>query len=123
MFRPIGLTGGAALALLAAGFAAGPIDQGAKDVLVTIALITLTTVPFWFLAGLLRSRLARGGVAQLLLDVRETASLEEAQDGLRRALNDPGVMLAAWVEERHGYVDPNGRAFEVRVTTSLASRR
>jgi PAS domain S-box-containing protein len=127
VFRPIGLTGGAALAFLAAGFAAGPIDQGVKDVLVTIALIALVTVPFWFLAGLLRSRLARGGVAQLLLDVRETASLEEAQDGLRRALNDHGVMLAAWVEERHGYVDPDGRAFEVptddveRIATMIAS--
>jgi PAS domain S-box-containing protein len=127
VFRPIGLTGAAALAFLAAGFAAGPIDQGIKDVLVTIALIALTTVPFWFLAGLLRSRLARGGVAQLLLDVRETASLEEAQDGLRRALNDHGVMLAAWVEERHGYVDPDGRAFAVpsndveRIATMIAS--
>jgi PAS domain S-box-containing protein len=127
VFRPIGLTGGAALAFLAAGFAAGPVSQDVKDVLVTIALIALTTVPFWFLAGLLRSRLARGGVAQLLLDVRETASLEEAQDGLRRALNDHGVMLAAWVEERHGYVDPDGRAFEVptddveRIATMIAS--
>jgi PAS domain S-box-containing protein len=127
VFRPIGLTGAAALAFLAAGFAAGPIDQGVKDVLVTIALIALTTVPFWFLAGLLQSRLARGGVAQLLLDVRETASLEEAQDGLRRALNDPGVMLAAWVDERHGYVDPTGKGFVVpaddvdRLATMIAS--
>jgi PAS domain S-box-containing protein len=127
VFRPIGLTGGMSLTFLAAGFAVGPIDQGVKNVLVTIALITLASVPFWFLAGLLRSRLARGGVAQLLLDVRETASLEEAQDGLRRALNDPGVLLAAWVEERHGYVDPDGRAFEVpkddvdRVATLVAS--
>jgi PAS domain S-box-containing protein len=127
VFRPIGLTGGASLAFLAVGFAVGPLAQGVKNVLVTIALIALTTIPFWFLAGLLRSRLARGGVAQLLLDVRETASLEEAQDGLRRALNDPGVMLAAWVEERHGYVDPGGRAFEVptddveRIATMVGS--
>src|SRR5436190_18797770 len=127
VFRPIGLTGAAALALLAAGFAAGPIDQGVKDVLVTISLIALTTVPFWFLAGLLRSRLARGGVAQLLLDVRETASLEEAQEGLRRALNDPDVRLAVWVEERQGYVDPDGKAFEVpegdvdRIATRIVS--
>ena len=127
VLRPIGLTGATSLTFLGAGFAAGPIDQDVKNVLVTIALVTLASVPFWFLAGLLRSRLARGGVAQLLLDVRETASLEEAQDGLRRALNDAGVMLAAWVEERHGYVDPDGRAFEVptddveRIATMVAS--
>ncbi len=127
MLRPIGVAGGTALAFLAASFAAGPINRSVKDVLATIALITLTSVPFWFLAGLLRTRLARGGVAQLLLDVRETASLEEAQDGLRRALNDAGLMLAAWVEERHGYVDPAGKAFEVpsddleRIATMIAS--
>jgi PAS domain S-box-containing protein len=127
VLRPIGLSGATSLFFLGAGFAAGPIDQGVKNVLVTIALIALASVPFWFLAGLLRSRLARGGVAQLLLDVRETASLEEAQDGLRRALNDAGVMLAAWVEERHGYVDPDGKAFELptddveRIATMVAS--
>ncbi|MEP6812126.1 MAG: PAS domain S-box protein [Actinomycetota bacterium] len=127
MFRSIGLTGAAALTFLSAGFAAGPFNQSVKNVLVSIALFSLASVPFWFLAGLLRSRLARGGVAQLLLDVRETASLEEAQDGLRRALNDAGVLLAAWVDERHGYVDPDGRAFEVpsdevdRVATMVAS--
>ena len=125
--RPIGWTGGAALSLMTAAFAVDPISRGAKDALVSIALITLATVPVWFLAGLLQSRLARGGVAQLLLDVRETASLEEAQDGLRRALNDPNVCLAAWVEERHGYVDPDGRPFEVpeedvtRIATRIAS--
>src|SRR5204863_3298334 len=68
-----------------------------------------------------------GGVAQLLLDVRETASLEEAQEGLRRALNDPDVRLAVWVEERQGYVDPDGKAFEVpegdvdRIATRIVS--
>jgi PAS domain S-box-containing protein len=126
-FRPIGVTGGITLSLLVASFAAGPIDSGVKDALVSVALIGLATVPLWFLAGLLQGRLARGGVAQLLLDVRETASLEEAQEGLRRALNDPGVRLAAWVEERRGYVDADGRAFEVpeedvdRIATRIVS--
>jgi PAS domain S-box-containing protein len=127
ILRPIVLVGGIAIFLLVVGFAAGsiydPVQQGAA----VVALVLLATVPFWFLAGLLRGRLARGGVAQLLLDVRETASLEEAQDGLRRALNDPGVRLATWVEERRGYVDSDGRAFAVpeddaeRVSTFVAS--
>ncbi len=126
-FRPIGVTGGVTLSLLVASFAAEPIDTGVKDALISISLIALATVPLWFLAGLLQSRLARGGVAQLLLDVRETASLEEAQEGLRRALNDPHVRLAAWVEERQGYVDPDGKTFEVpegdvdRIATRIVS--
>jgi PAS domain S-box-containing protein len=126
-FRPIGVAGGVTLSLLVASFAAGPIDTRVKDALISMSLILLATVPFWFLAGLLQSRLARGGVAQLLLEVRETASLEEAQEGLRRALNDPNVRLAVWVEERQGYVDPDGKAFEVpegdveRVATRIVS--
>src|SRR5205814_426257 len=52
MLRPIGVAGGTALTFLAASFAAGPVDRTVKDVLATIALIALATVPFWFLASL-----------------------------------------------------------------------
>jgi PAS domain S-box-containing protein len=127
--RPIVMAGGAAIALLLLAFAVGPFYDTAQEALASIALLVLATVPFWFLIGLLRSRLAVGGVAQLLADVRETASVEEAQEGLRRALNDPGVCLATWVEERRGYVDPHGRAFAVpendadRVSTLVAGER
>ena len=127
-FRPIGLTGGAALAFLAAGFAAGPIDQGVKNVLVTIALIALAT------RSVLVPRRACSGAASHAAASRSSCSTcarppasRRRRTALRRALNDPGVMLAAWVEERHGYVDPDGRAFEVptddvdRIATMIAS--
>jgi PAS domain S-box-containing protein len=126
VMRPVGVAGGGPLALLVVAFAAAPFSSTVSDGLTTVALLVLITVPFWFLAGLLRGRLARAGVAQLLLDVRETASLEEAQDGLRRALNDPGVRLAAWVDERRDYVDTEGRRFDIpegdleRVATMVA---
>jgi PAS domain S-box-containing protein len=124
--RPIGIAGGAALLLILIGFAASPFSDRVSRAFTVAALLLLITVPFWFVVGLLRSRLARGGVAQLLLDVRETATLEATEDALRRALNDPGVRLAAWVAERRGYVDRDGRTFELpeadvdRVTTAVS---
>ena len=115
VLRPIGVAGGIPLLLLALGFVSGTFNSSLQNGFVVAGLIALIALPFWFLAGLLQSRLARGGVAQLLLDVRETATLGDAEAALRRALNDPGVRLAAWVAGRRGYVDSDGRPFEVPV--------
>ena len=69
----------------------------------------LLTVPAAFLAGLLRSRLARGGLADLF---RELGGLrgERLQSGLAKSLGDPGLVLA--YRERGGdrYVDVHGVA-------------
>ena len=49
--------------------------------------------PLAFLAGLLRSRLARGGLADLLRGLG-TMSAADMEPALRRALGDPGLVLA-----------------------------
>jgi PAS domain S-box-containing protein len=127
VLRPVGIAGGIPLFLLALGFAAGTVSDSTQTAFVVAGLIALIALPFWFLAGLLQSRLARAGVTRLLLEVRETASLADAQESLRRALNDPGVRLAAWVEPRRGYIDVEGRPFDVpeddvdRVSTVAAA--
>src|SRR5581483_4315484 len=115
VMRPIGFAGGVPLLLVGIGFAVGTFNDSVGTGFVVVGLVGLIALPFWFLAGLLQSRLARGGVAQLLLDVRETASVADAEGALRRALNDPGVRLGAWVEERRAYVDAHGRPFDVPV--------
>jgi signal transduction histidine kinase len=53
---------------------------------------SLALVPLAFLAGLLRSRLARGGLAELLRGLG-TMSAPDMQQALRRALGDPGLVL------------------------------
>ena len=70
-------------------------------------------MPFLFLAGLLRTRLARAAAAQLLQETPETPSLEEAQAALRRALNDPTLRLLVRDDESGGYLDAEGRTVEV----------
>jgi signal transduction histidine kinase len=64
-----------------------------SEPLLWIASCSLVTVPLAFLAGLLRSRLARSGLADLFRDLR---NLDHAalQATLARALGDPGLRLA-----------------------------
>ena len=64
-----------------------------SEALLWIAACSLVSVPAAFLAGLLRSRLARGGLAELFrgLGRMQGADLEAA---LRRALGDPSLVLA-----------------------------
>jgi hypothetical protein len=61
--------------------------------LLWIASCSLVTVPLAFLAGLLRSRLARSGLADLFRDLRNL-DRDALQATLARALGDPGLTVA-----------------------------
>ena len=69
------------------------LASGERSVpLLWVASCALVTVPLAFLAGLLRSRLARSGLADLFRDLR---NLDHAalQATLAKALGDPGLRL------------------------------
>jgi PAS domain S-box-containing protein len=124
--RPVGLTGAPTLFFLLLGFAVSPASDAVGSVLKVIGLGIVALVPFAFLLGLLRGRFAPGSVARQLVSVPETATLEETRDALRGALGDPELRLGAWVPDREGYVDVDGRPFvllndEARATTPVAS--
>jgi len=111
-----------ALLLLGTGFVIDAVSHEASKLLFSIALLVFATVPFFFLTGLMRTRLARGGVAELLVDVRESAALEDAEAGLRRVLRDPELQLGAWSPDSGRFVDPGGAVLQdpdepSRVTT------
>ena len=108
---PVLITGAISLLFVGIGFALEPVPKPASTLAYFIGLIAFVTVPLFFLAGLLRFRLARAAAGDLLQEVSETPSLEEAQDGLRRALHDPTLELAWWVSETAGYVDREGHPF------------
>jgi len=69
-------------------------------------------VPLGLAAGLVRSRLARANVADLVRDLERTPS-EELEATLARVLNDHSLRLGFRVPERRAYVDAAGRAFEL----------
>ena len=77
--------------------------------LLWIAVCSLVTVPAALLAGLLRSRLARGGLAELFrgLGAMRTGDLQAA---LARTLGDPGLVVAYWLPEYQSYADANGQS-------------
>src|SRR5215218_2547876 len=83
----------------------------------SVALMTalnaaLLTVPAALLWGLLRSRLARGGLADLF---RELGTLRgvRLEAGLAKVLGDPGLVLAYRVPGERSYLDGRGQSVEL----------
>src|SRR4051794_1393873 len=83
--------------------------MGAPSVALMTALnAALLTVPAALLWGLLRSRLARGGLAELF---RELGTLRgvRLEAGLAKVLADPGLVLAYRVPGERSYIDGRGQ--------------
>ena len=82
-----------------------------SQTLLWIAAVSFITVPAAILAGLLRSRLARGGVADLFLGLG--AGRGDLQSALRRALGDPGATIAYWLPDYASHTDASGARVEL----------
>jgi signal transduction histidine kinase len=81
------------------------------------AVLMRVVIPFAFLYGLLRSRVDRFGVGDLVarLGVGPRDSLREA---LARTLHDPALQLAYWSTARAAYVDSEGKVVALPVEGS-----
>jgi signal transduction histidine kinase len=66
-------------------------------------------VPLAFLAGLLRARLHRGAVAELLVELDRVPALAQPREAIARALGDPGLRLGYWLPGPGRYVDFDGQ--------------
>jgi signal transduction histidine kinase len=66
-------------------------------------------VPFAFLVGLLRTRLAHAAVGDLVVELSRSRSPLEIRDALARALGDPGLQLVFAIGESGAYLDAEGR--------------
>ncbi|MDQ3643724.1 MAG: hypothetical protein M3450_20215, partial [Actinomycetota bacterium] len=76
--------------------------------------LAILAVPVAFLGGLLRSRLARYGVGELVVELG-TAVGGELRSAVSRALGDPSVEIAYWVRDLDGYIDGDGRPIELPI--------
>jgi signal transduction histidine kinase len=74
-----------------------------------LALIALPLALLWVL---LRARLARVHVGELVVHLEETAP-GDLQGELALALEDPTLELGLWLPERREYVDARGERFDV----------
>ena len=71
--------------------------------------VTFVAIPFAFLAVLLRSRLARASVAELVLELEEARPPGALRDAMARALGDPSLTVAYWLPDEQHYVDLEGK--------------
>jgi signal transduction histidine kinase len=72
--------------------------------------LALAAIPVAFLLGLLRTRLARAGVADLLVELAAPLGPGELRDALARALRDPTLSVAYWLPEDERHVDAEGHS-------------
>ena len=106
---PLYLAGGATMVLTALVFTAEFFAETVAAVINVVAVAGLASVPFAFLAGLLRIRLARAGAVTEIVGKKG----EELRVALADTLGDPSLELAYWLPERNRYVDRDGRPMEL----------
>ncbi len=84
----------------------------AYDYLFWWQVAAFVALPIALLVGMLRARLARASVGELVLELERT-SPQGLRDALRRALADPSLEVAYWLSERRGFVDAAGEPVEL----------
>jgi signal transduction histidine kinase len=70
-------------------------------------------IPIAFVVGLLRTRLQRSGVADLVVELRSLSRPDDVRDAIARALGDPSLELAFWLPADERYVDPRGEPLDL----------
>jgi signal transduction histidine kinase len=108
----LGFSFGLALVMVAALMIAGTFALPSFEIirLVTFGLVGLA--PLAFLAGLLDARLARSGVAELVVRL-SGGPPDDLQELIARALRDPSLVVAYWLPTRGSWADGNGRPVEL----------
>ena len=75
--------------------------------------LVFAAVPVAILAVLLQRRLARGAVAQLMVELGRDSAPADLRDALSRALGDPGLRVGYWIPASQAYVDGAGQPFDL----------
>lgn len=75
-------------------------------------------IPVGFLVGLLRSRMARSAVADLVVELGETPAPSRLRDALANALGDPSLTVAYWSPAAGAYLAADGSTAELQSETS-----
>ncbi len=101
------VAGGACLLLFAMVLVNDLVTGSRSETLLWIAACSLVSVPAAFLAGLLRSRLARGALTDLMRTLRTQRNVS-LQQALATTLDDPLLTVAYRLPGSLGYADASG---------------
>ena len=114
---PMALAAPIQLAITVAGHFAGadPTEWGFLRTALQHPLIGFAGVvfPIGLLVGLVQTRLSRGSIADLAVDLGRGVPLGGLRQVLARALRDPTLALAFPAPDDDGFVDPDGRPTEL----------
>jgi len=105
---PVLVTGAIAFALLIPWVLNDALGEPLADWPDVALQLALAAVPVAFLVGLLRLRLARAAVADLVVELGGEVAPGALRTALARALRDPTLTVAYWLEDRGSYVDAGG---------------
>jgi signal transduction histidine kinase len=75
----------------------------------TVMQLSIGVVPVAYLVTLLRNRIDRARVADLLVRLNGGAPPDSLPQALAQALHDPSLSIGYWVPEQERYVDHEGR--------------
>ncbi len=87
-------------------------DSWEGSILLSAFVVAGGIVPLAFLAGLLRMRLHRAVVADLVVELGSPLRPAQVRDAIARTLGDPSLELAFWLSEDGRYVDAEGKTLE-----------
>ena len=110
---PVLVGGVFALLAFSIGLVFAPISSDAAVVGIGLGLLASIALPAAFLVVLLKGRLSRAAVGELLVELREGTAAPGLEDALRRALSDPSLLLARRAADG-SYRDGAGRAISPR---------
>jgi signal transduction histidine kinase len=97
-------------------------DQAPSEWLQIAVVAALIAVPIALLADMLRARLARSAVADLVLALHANPAPGDLRDAIARALGDPSLRLAYWLPEYGTFADLDGRPVELPADAARATK-
>jgi PAS domain S-box-containing protein len=108
VLAPVFITSATAIVIFLVAAFTAPLSEAVSEVFWWFLLFAVASVPVSFLIGLLRTRLARTAVADLVRALGEANEPAEMRDALRQTLGDSSLQLAYWLPDRRRWIDVGG---------------
>jgi signal transduction histidine kinase len=83
------------------------------ELLNDLILVAQVAIPIAVLSVMLRARMARGAVADLVVELGKTPTPARLRDALANALGDRSLQVAYWSPSQNGFIDALGEKMDL----------